>query len=945
MLFAGLIKPNETIYVAWKDKGRLRQASMDIQSAIDWYTRNIHTPNLYYSPSVLLNNESTNYSRNAFSTVRGFCLDLDYGQEGHKAKTYFANEQEALCYLGSLPFQPAMIWNTGHGIQALYLLNQAIDLTHHEARDEWLEICSTIKSLSFSDTLPSPEHLFRIPETINAKPNCTAVTGRIIQHRNNNTVSLDTLRQLHRQYGIDDLIEQKKKSYRLLQPDSIAVKDLPPYARQAVMDPSTGDRSHDFFVAVLKLHTLGYSPSTILDAIQENADFLDKYQNRIEAETNRVLAKITKSPGVYYTSTADHTALVRDTTMVETHRLNECQEPDPDVAGMLNTYIATFGLDSTDALKNSLRFHEQLFNQKPTGVFETGCGYGKSTWALCRMASKANSTHPCIYIVETLKAVKHAYNTLTALNPTLDSGMYHGFDQQQCKALTGTAHSWQETIKGDHCICTTCAHQNQCSFFTRDQALKQPVTIMTHQGFLILAEQNKINSKANIIIDEDLQTMLSVDFTIKTLLDIDRWVQRTTGNAYRNLKKLLPGTLLEYYISRNIRDYDPTHNNPTFCGNHYSCFSPTTQTVKDGLSDIGYAISKSITSVPEHVWKFYFFFRSARTHPTDFVLFESQDSTGVPRLYLKKNRIGLSDIKANKLWVLNASAALNPNTYPDSMKIHRCVDLQPNSHRANLYLIEANPMRSKTKANIAATAALLEAHPEFQTHNDILLTLSKQDENPEAIIDQLKPALSKKASIKVINRGRLKGTNEASDRTLVILSCMSVFTTVNNCAMTLALNNHRTIPLGTIYHDHDHGAPRMNRGYFSVPDIQEIYACSALDELYQALYRSAIRRDQEVDVIMAVPHLEWLSALHRTVLPDFSLKAAYRWKDDQLETNPQVEGFCELLGMTSGETIRKLDAAVELGFRGKSAWKDNKDKIVFWLEPFFKMGNKVLIRK
>ena len=75
----------------------------------------------------------------------------------------------------------------------------------------------------------------------------------------------------------------------------------------------------------------------------------------------------------------------------------------------------------------------------------------------------------------------------------------------------------------------------------------------------------------------------------------------------------------------------------------------------------------------------------------------------------------------------------------------------------------------------------------------------------------------------------------------------------------------------------------MNRGYFSVPDIQEIYACSALDELYQALYRSAIRRDQEVDVIMAIPHLEWLSALHRTVLPYFSLKAAYRWKNDELE--------------------------------------------------------------
>lgn len=942
MLFAGLVKPNESIYVAWKDGNKLQQRSMDIKDAIDWYTKNIHTPNLYFSPSVLLNNESTNYSRNAFSLVRGFCLDLDYGQEGHKAKSDFDNEAQTLCYLYSLPLKPAMVWNTGHGIQALYMLDQQIDLTNQATQDEWLEICGTIKALSFSDTLPSPEHLFRIPESINAKPNCMPVTGRIIQHRNNDTISLDTLRQLHHQYGIDDLIEQKRQSFRVLQATTTFDK-LPPYAKQAVMDLGTGDRSHDFFVAVLKLHTLGYSPSTIMDAVQENADFTDKYGDRIESETERILDKITDSPGVYYTGTSDHTALVRDTSMVELHRLEECDTPDPQVAAMLDTYIETFGLDSTDALKNSLRFHEHLFNTQSTGVFETGCGYGKSTWAICRMASKATTNDPYIYIVETLEAVKRAFKTLTTLNPTLDSGMYHGFDQEQCKALTGESHTWQETIKGEDCICDTCPHQNQCSFFTRDQSLKQSVCVMTHQGFLILAEQGKINTKANVIIDEDLQTMLSADFTIKALLDIDRWTTRTTGNAYRNMKQLLPGTLLEHYTHKSIRDYDPDLSNPTFCANHYSCFSPSTQTVSDGLSDIGMAISKSITSVPEHVWKFYFFFRSARTNPTDFILFESEDSTRVPRLYLKKNRIGLGDIKAKKLWVLNASAALNPNVYPDSMKIHRCVDLQPNSHRANLHVIEANPMRRKVKENINATKALLDIHPELQSHNDVLLTLSKQDGEGQPIIEELKTALSPKASIKVINRGRLKGTNEASDRTLVVLSCMSVFTTIDNCAMTLALNSKRTIPIGTIYNDH--GAPRMNRGYFSVPDIQEIYACSALDELYQALYRSAIRRDKEVDVVMAIPHLEWLSALHRTVLPNFTLKAAYRWKKDELAPNPQMEGFCELLGMDRGETIKKPDVAARLGFNGKTAWKDNKDKISFWLEPFFEITNRALTRK
>jgi hypothetical protein len=36
--------------------------------------------------------------------------------------------------------------------------------------------------------------------------------------------------------------------------------------------------------------------------------------------------------------------------------------------------------------------------------------------------------------------------------------------------------------------------------------------------------------------------------------------------------------------------------------------------------------------------------------------------------------------------------------------------------------------------------------------------------------------------------------------------------------------------------------------------------------------------------------------------------------------------------------------AKKLGFNGKSAWKDNKDKILFWLEPFFEVGTRALVR-
>lgn len=78
---------------------------------------------------------------------------------------------------------------------------------------------------------------------------------------------------------------------------------------------------------------------------------------------------------------------------------------------------------------------------------------------------------------------------------------------------------------------------------------------------------------------------------------------------------------------------------------------------------------------------------------------------------------------------------------------------------------------------------------------------------------------------------------------------------------------------------------------------------------------------------------------------DFALQAAYRWKDGKLDENPQVLGFCELLEIAEGESIKKSDIAGKLGFKGKTAWKDNKDRILFWLDPFFDAGTRELIRK
>ena len=49
--------------------------------------------------------------------------------------------------------------------------------------------------------------------------------------------------------------------------------------------------------------------------------------------------------------------------------------------------------------------------------------------------------------------------------------------------------------------------------------------------------------------------------------------------------------------------------------------------------------------------------------------------------------------------------------------------------------------------------------------------------------------------------------------------------------------------------------------------------------------------------------------------------------------------------MDEAESIKKTDVAEKLGFNGKTAWKDNKEKILFWLESFFEVGTRELVRK
>jgi hypothetical protein len=139
----------------------------------------------------------------------------------------------------------------------------------------------------------------------------------------------------------------------------------------------------------------------------------------------------------------------------------------------------------------------------------------------------------------------------------------------------------------------------------------------------------------------------------------------------------------------------------------------------------------------------------------------------------------------------------------------------------------------------------------------------------------------------------------------------------------------------------------MPRGQFQWPAMNNIYALTALNELYQTLWRTAVRNNQPVEAIVVIPDAEWLSVLWRTVMPGFKLLGAYKLKGQELRDESLMTGLVGLMAEPPGMELPKDAIAQRLGYGGKNPWKENKEGVLALLSPFFGEGstNRCLRRK
>ena len=903
------------------------------------------TPNVYFSAAAF--GQTGRFTKQDCTATRAFLVDIDYGTAGHRRAPYHDTIDAAWATLMTAPVVPAGCWATGHGLQAFYLLDQPYwfigpGICQQDRIDQYEKVSRVLASMVMSDATFTPEHLFRVPLSVNHKPDSEAVQGSLlywnpsVQHR------FQDLHQFCDRYGVP---AEPTGVNNDEQQDPAAYQDLPGDLRDDI-EMTHLDRSGSMWTLVARMATQ-YPRALIHQAIRKGPDFRDKYGDRLAAEVSRCLDKIERSPQVYH----DSRVPLDVTNVAQEVPLDDCPALSGEMIRMLARYAEVSEIQLSSRVLDAARFHEHLFATHESGVMETPCGSGKSTWALCHIALTASPSAQYLYVVDTLDGLYRAADVIERLAPGTKVGRYHAFNHDRCQALCGTSHTWKQTDpRSPRRVCRKCAASQQCPFHNRDSELQKSAVVMCHNGFIRLLEDEEsepLIQRARILVDEDLNGFLTAEFTLRDLSAVEQQV------APLSIKGFLPGTVLASDPALGILP-----GSPTFANLHY-CYRDPAQT--SALADTVVKLRRATrtsqqnpfrTTTADHehtkqvLSEFLAVFRPGYRGDASYSYREIHDRKGT-RYLVRRNRFNLGDQRPGHcLWILNASARLSPYPYPATLPVYQCPDLHASGARVSLHVVAGNPMRTKQPQYLETATKIIRDVCRGRDHKAVFVATDKGSEVPDDLIQAIRAQFGEQTKIITLERGRIRGSNQAGTCTFACLAGLSLFTSIDNIGATAALVTSRTIPVYPEIFTR-RGSPAMPGGRFRIKIMREIYGLSALDELYQTLWRSAVRNDQPVEAIVVIPDAEWLSVLWRTVMPGFRVHAVHKPDAKGFKIDLAMDSFVYLMGVEPGREFEKQDIAKMLGYRGKNAWKENHHRIEYLLEPFFEEGatNRTLRRR
>ena len=875
-----------------------------------------------------------------------FFLDLDYGQAGHAKQSLFKTLEDAVGYLLTMPIRASAAWHTGHGVQAAYLLKgpyafppgggDAQSLARYES------VSRKLSRMAMSDATFTPEHAFRVPLSLNDKrwqdPKLSPVRGEVLWLDEYRRYSFEEIEAIVNAYDIEEYLaaEQKKAEAAGAEAEEedgeasggkdAAFEELPEEI-QSQIEGVENDRSAAMFSVIAKMVRAGYSDKTILDAVGRGHDFQRKYGKRLKAETERCIGKVRSGKAGRYVYDADVAPPIEVYNESEEVRLAECAKLPQALSDMLKRYGQVCDeervIELGQRVLDAARFHEHMFQTQASGVLESPCGSGKSTWAISHIALNASAENRYLYVLETVDALYEAADTLGKL-ASVPVGRSHGFNPEKCQKLCGVEHTWRECLPKDpQSACRTCAKNSECPFYNRAEEQKRPIVCMTHEGLIrAIEEDSELLKDANILVDEELKPYTTWDVSLEDLRQLQRFVPDV------NLQRFLPYSRLAYL--RELAEWDIPEAADVFARRNYVYRDEQeTAALRPVCAELRKVLAMPMGGNPfpggakpdyerakGTLASLLNFFRPSRRDDAFYAFHEKHDEDGI-RYTLKRSRYSLDVPRGyKKLWMLNASAQLSPCPYPDNLPVYACPDLPDNSHLVNLHVVRGDPMKSKLEQNVWLADVALWLGPRLRPggHRKVLVATNKES----ALLDDIKAKIAKAlpgSAIVHLTRGRIKGSNEAGECTLAMIAGMSVFTTIDDCALHAALLLRRTFP------DQPHvfqaGMPNMRGGRFTIPAMNQYYALRALDEIYQTIWRTAVRNDKPVEAIIAVPGPEWLVALWRTVMPRFELGEALMLGDeDKSDYEPGKPGSrVPVKALTKEEKIKLAKTPEEAAYQ------------------------------
>jgi len=911
---------------------------------------------LYFGLGIYRWNASSAAARNVVA-IGALCFDIDYGKRGHKKESHFDDESEALAHLQALPerLQPQVIWNTGNGFQVLYLLPEHLDLTNDANRRAFKSLVAALALILKADAAPSEASLFRVPGSFNHKRD-TMRFGRIFRMDLKASVRLETLQEQVATEGYATWGDNGRNSGPEKATAEIAfshdteLNELPKAIRERLTaHHKAGTRSEACFGVIRDLAQAGYTDEQIEGLMHHAPSFVNKYGDRLDMETRRCLGKIHQSRP----APAEPTSSTRQPQILDPAELPSLS---PDMESMLSKLWTLRGdcRENHELERRTACGLEHLVANHLGSAASIGCGEGKSTWAMCHLATRPPGGRRYAYVAETTDVLYETRDLLVKLNPDIKVGTYHGFQRQRCHALCG---EWRklhqvaplgEGSSSGVSACTVCTANAACVFYNRQKALDQDILLLTHEGLIGLLARGTLRDLI-LLIDEDLGRFSAEKFSKDEIAQLNRCLG-TVGRDRIDWTCLFPG-MSRWGLGRHTSNTSRASEQWSYLilGALQSSpnFSSTRQGMGRGivalrkrLHNSAFFPGRSASDLESALGTLFSLNRLFQGNSDECAIAyrEVIDPSGERRLTVKRDRAFIVPSLADNALILSADASASTNL-PAKFPVFGIRPHAGTTSQVALTVIRGNPFGSKLEAHLEATLKVLKTTTLGAEHNCTLVCSPKPDDGwPEGFLKRLQAALGLQTEIIRLRRGRFRGTNEARECTLAILSTVPFFTNIDDIATSAVLRKGAHLPLAEVFAESKDGVrfPKISQGRFVLPELQELFMLRCLAEIHQALFRSAVRDGKPVDVILVLPDEVWLASLWNLFLPGFTVLHAFKIKDDgDLEADEGMMGMATLLRMEAGEKVGKSEAARLLGYEGRAPWKDNKRALRALLRLFF----------